>query len=114
MKQILMILGLMLVAQLCIAQASSYGTWRGIDSTFYEAHWDSVFVTTKDLQLVHIIASHDSGAGEIYIARNGDTTAALRKSLKQYETFTFPPLNNVKWLMIRAATTTVHGRIWIF
>ena len=109
-----MILALVFVAQVALSQASNYGTWRGIDSTFYEAHWDSVFVTGKDFQLVHIIASHDSGTGDIYIARNGDTTAALRKTLKQYETFSFPPVNNVKWLMIRAATVTVHGRIWIF
>jgi hypothetical protein len=115
MKRILSAAALLFVLVLVSpAQEKLLPQWIARDSTIYTTRWDSIGVTGLSYQMARITVANDSGSGTIAVARQNDTTAANYFTCKAGETIGPFPVNNAKWLRIKALIADVHGRVWVY
>ena len=114
MKRILSAVALLLILASTSWAQNTLAQWVTRDKTFYTTTWDSIAVTNQSYQTVRIIASNDSGTGTIIVACQNDTTSTRWVTVKAGEVVPLPPVNNTKFLRVKALTSVVHGSVWVF
>lgn len=110
----LIVLCLLLVTSNVFAQTTPLPEWIHRNKTLQKTSWDSVFVTGKSFQPSWAIIVYDSGASDLIVARQDDTTSTKWVRIKRSDTPVTIPSNYAKWFKWRADTAAVRARMTIF